>query len=88
MITHCLTCNALLFREHRGRPRQYCSDAYRYAEVARRKAQRPAPAKPSHCAICGGSIVQPATGRPRQSCTTCQAPRKLVQKSTKALLRR
>jgi len=70
MITHCATCGALVFRERRGRPRQYCSDACRYAMIA---ARRPPVTKPTACAQCGAPIEQPRTGRPRQYCVPCVA---------------
>jgi hypothetical protein len=87
MIVHCLSCGALLFREHRGRPRRYCSDACRRAADAARKATR-APVKPDTCTCCGTPITQNHTGRPRQYCLPCAAalaPQKTAQKSTATL---
>jgi len=72
MIVHCQTCGALVFREHRGRPRRYCSELCRRIADSQRKAEH-APAKPAACVQCGTPITQNHTGRPRQYCVPCGA---------------
>lgn len=74
MITHCATCNAVIFREHRGWPRQYCNELCRRLADSRRKTSRAAAKKAIACAICGSPITQPARGRSRKLCYRCHPP--------------